>query len=123
MNKVFRSLILAVAMCVPISMPVGAVVGLGIGCSSTQQRQTVNTLFTVGQGVDAAYKSYLDLVVAGKIPTNDVPAISQRYQQFQQVFSAAIAASALSTNAPPSPLVAAQAAQVTQAIDIAKQRK
>lgn len=115
--KLFTGFILAIAL---LTLPVTTTF---TGCSTSAQRTTVNTLFSVGQTADSAYKSYLDLVVSGQLKTNDVPEISRRYQQFQQVFSAAITASALSSNSPPSPMVSAAAAQLTQAITIAKQRK
>lgn len=92
------------------------------GCSTSQQRQTINTLYSVGQTTDAAYKSYLDLVVAGKVPTNSVPGVSARYAEFQQAFSAAIVLSTLNTNAPPTPAVTAAAANLTSAIAVAKSR-
>lgn len=92
----------------------------GGGCSTSGQRKAVNTLFAVGQSVDAAYKSYLDLVVAGQVKTNDVPRISQQYLAFQHAFSAAITLSTLNTNAPPSPELANAASQILLAIQAAK---
>lgn len=93
------------------------------GCSTSQQRTVVNSLFTTGQTVDAAYRSYLDAVIAGKVPTNDVPRISQQYQVFQNAFTLAVAASTLNKTAPPSPEMANAASQLLLSIDAAKVKR
>lgn len=87
------------------------------------QRVTYNSLYSVGRTVDAAYRSYLDLVLAGQVSTNKVPAISRQYNEFQAVFGTAVALAASNTNAPPEPRVAAQAASLTAAIADARGSK
>lgn len=113
MRKLFTSVILALALAIPLTVVV-------TGCTTTQQRKTVNTLFTLGQTVDAAYKSYLDMVVTGKLPTNNVPSVSARYSEFQTAFNAAVTLSTMQTNAPPSPVVQAAAANVLSAVKLSK---
>lgn len=105
------------------------IIGLGAGvsalvtgCNTTQQRQAINSLYTVGESVDAAYKSYLDGVVAGRIATNDVPQISQQYALFQSAFSLALAASTISSNAPPTPEMSNAASQLILSIQAAKRK-
>lgn len=92
------------------------------GCSTSQQRQTVNTLKSVADATDAAVKTYLDQVVAGKIKTNDVPSVMARYSEFQAAFNIALLAATLNTNAPPTPAVTASSANVRSAISVAKTR-
>lgn len=94
----------------------------GPGCSTSQQRITVNTLKSVADTTDAAVKTYLDQVVAGKIKTNDVPSVMARYSEFQAAFNIALIAATLNTNAPPTPEVIANSANVKSAIAVAKTR-
>lgn len=70
--------------------------------------------------MDAAYKSYLTLVIQGVIKTNDVPNISKQYALFQAAFGEAVTVSTLSSNAPPSPELANTASQLQLAISAAK---
>lgn len=70
-------------------------------CSTNDQQAAVNGLFRLQNSVDVAYASYLDMVAAGTIPTNNVAEISQHYRTFQSLFAIASAFTALSSNAPP----------------------
>lgn len=90
------------------------------GCNTTQQKQTVNTLFTLGKTVNMTYAGYMDLVVAGRVSTNSVPKVAKAYNTFQDAFNAAVTVVAGNTNAvPPQSVYDAQAALV-QAIASAK---
>lgn len=89
-------------------------------CGTTGQRATVNTLFTTGQAVDAAFKSYLDLVVTHQLPTNDVPRIAKLYSEFQGAFNAAVTLAAFNTNAPPTPELLNSSSQLILAIKAVK---
>lgn len=90
------------------------------GCNTTQQKQTVNTLFTIGKSVNVTYAGYMDLVVEGKVSTNSVPKVAKAYNTFQGAFNAAVSMVAGNTNAvPPQSVYDAQAA-LLQAIAQAK---
>lgn len=54
-----------------------------VGCATTQQRTTYNTLYSVEQTAMTSYDAYLDLVVKGKVATNDVPRVSRAFDAFQ----------------------------------------
>lgn len=90
------------------------------GCTTSQERKVYNSLYSVGASVDASYKSYLDLVIQGKLATNDVPRISGYYADFQRIFAAAVAANGVNKNALPSPEVSSAASRITSAITQAK---
>lgn len=95
------------------------------GCASrstSSQRTAFNSLYTVGQTVDAAYKSYLDGVVAGQVATNDVPQVSQNYLLFQNAYALAVAAAAMSSNAPPTADVLNAQSQLLLSIQAAKSK-
>lgn len=87
-------------------------------CTTSSQRTAVNSLFSVGQGVDTAYRVYLDQVVQGTVKTNDVPTVSRAYNAFQASFAAAVALSS-GTNTPPTSTVISAATNVLNAINIA----
>ena len=92
-------------------------------CTTSQQRISYNSLYSVGKSVDVAYRSYLDLVLAGKVKTNSVPAISKQYNEFQQAFGAAVVVLTLNTNAPASTAITAQASELIGNIAKAKEAK
>lgn len=77
-------------------MPV-VLAALVVGCASTN-RTVYNTLASVQVTTTGAYNGYLDLVVAGKLGTNSVPAVSRDYNQFQMVWNAAVAVAQWNTN-------------------------
>ena len=91
-----------------------------IGCKTSQQRQAVNTLFTVGKSVDKVYAGYFDLVVAGKISTNTVPRVSAVYMNFQTMFKAGVEFVASNTNAAAPQFVLDAATSFTQTVEQAK---
>lgn len=119
MTKRIVSSLLALALIIGTMTGVPAII---TGCSTSQQRTAVNSLFTVGNTVDSAYKAYLDGVVAGAIKTNDVPEISRQYVVFQRAFAVAVETSALSSNAPPSVELSNAASQLLLAIQAARQK-
>ncbi len=86
------------------------------GCSTTQQRASYNTLYSVGQSVNTAYKNYIDLVIQGAVKTNNVPAISKAYNAFQAEFLVAVEIMALTTNAPPPAKLVGEAEALTVTI-------
>lgn len=121
MRRVLQSLLFTVLL-VGSGLFFGAVLTSQSGCTRTQQRTAVNTLSSVGQATDAAIKAYLDQVVAGQVKTNDVPSVMARYSEFQAAYNLALIAATLNTNAPPTPEVTANSANVKSAIAVAKTR-
>lgn len=94
MTKTLRTLALALALC-------GAVMTVPVtttGCK-THQTAVFNTLSALETSVNAAFKSYLDLVVAGKVPTTSVKNVSLDYDLFQASMTAATLAAKGNTNA------------------------
>ena len=114
--KSIKSALLGVLLCSIVLSPIVIVPA----CSTSQQRQAYNSLYTVGQTVDSAYKSYLDLVVNGKVATNDVPRISGYYADFQRAYGLAVGVVATAKNVPPSPEVSSAANRILSAITQAK---
>lgn len=114
----FLSIVTASAIGWCVALPIAATL---TACKSpSTQRASVNTLFTVGKTVDVAYRSYLDLIVAGDVATNAVPQIAGKYNQFQTAFALAVALVASNTNAPAPPSLIAEAAILTGQIENAK---
>ena len=69
------------------------------GCTTTQQQVTYNSLYSLEQSVVAANDSYQTLVIKGALPTNSVPQVSAKYNQFQAAFVVALDAVQFNTNA------------------------
>lgn len=69
------------------------------GCAGGPQRKAVNTLATVQTVTVGAYDAYVAEVVAGRAPTNDLPRVSQRFNQFQAAFRVALDGVQFNTNA------------------------
>lgn len=90
------------------------------GCKTSGKNQTFNTLFSTGHSVDAAYSSYVDLVVAGSVKTNGLPRVSRAYKDFQEVFKYAVLAMPNDTNAAPSKQVLDSASIVIATINAEK---
>jgi|SRR6185369_43497 len=109
--KYLRKLLLALLICAaPISM-----VSLS-GCHLSRQRVVFNSIATVEIAVDSTYKSYLDLVVAGKVPTTSVTKISNEYDQFQAAVRLAIVQAHGNTNAVANSLLSDTGANLINAI-------
>lgn len=114
MKKLFASLAIAFAVLLPAA-------AIFTACQSpSAQRTAFNTVYSVGKTVDAGYRSYLDLVVAGKVPTNGVPKIAREYDAFQSAFRAASLLVVLNTNAPAPAELITQAAAFAVEIEAAK---
>lgn len=116
MKKVLTSILLVSCLFVA---PVISVTQL-TGCTTSQQRKTVNTIASLGYTVDERYKAYLTLVVTDKLSTNAVPAVSKSYSLFQAAYNTALTLSVMNSNAPPSLELTTAAADVTKAISTAK---
>jgi hypothetical protein len=70
-----------------------------VGCTTTAQRQAVNTIGTVEAAATAAVDSYFTLVVEGKASTNAVPTVSRAYNTLQQSVKTALDLVQNNTNA------------------------
>lgn len=94
----------------------------GMTCR-TAQTTAYKTLAAVEATTMAAYTSYLQLVVAGAIPTNSVPAVTRDFTIFQATMEAAVTLAAQGTNAPTTQPVSDAAAKVLTDINLAKGTK
>lgn len=72
---------------------------VGMGCNTTQQTVAYNTLYSTEQAVTASYSSYIALVIQGKVTTNNVPKVSQTFNQLQAAILLAKDAVQYNTNA------------------------
>lgn len=111
--KTIRLLLLTLALCVaPLTFQ---------ACNTSPTRLVYNSLATTGTSVSTAYQAYLQEVVQGTLPTNDVPAVTAQYRQFKVVFDAACVTASFATNITETPPeVAIAASSVTSAIVKAK---
>jgi len=57
---------------------------LQLACSTTTQRQAINTIGSVETAATASVDSYFSLVLQGKLPTNNVPQVTRAYNALQQ---------------------------------------
>lgn len=78
---------------------IAATIFLIAACTTTQQQTAFNTIYSVEQTGTAAANSYFALVVAGKVPTNDVPNVARAFNTLQAGIVLAAAASKAGTNA------------------------
>jgi len=115
MRKAFYALLV---VCAILSLPA---VSTLTGCVRTEQRKAVNTIASVGYTVDAALKGYMDLVVAGKVPTNSVPNVTKSYGLFQVAYNTALTLAVMNTNAPVSVDLNNAASQTLLTIKAAKE--
>lgn len=88
-----------------------------VGCASVP---AYKTLYGVGHTTDAAVKTYFDLVVAGKVPTNSVPRISRAYGEFQTLYGVALTAAQFNPNAPADTNLVARSAALLADVAAAK---
>lgn len=95
MKKIKSAIIVACAACA-LSFLTASVV---TGCKTSQQQIVFNSLYSVEHGTVTAYDGYIDLVVSGTVPTNDVPRVSKAFNTFQGSFLIALDAAQFNTNA------------------------
>lgn len=72
-------------------------IACGASCPNAQ-RNAYTTIYSVEQTASAAYDGYVDQVIAGKAATNDLPVVSQRFNQIQIAARIAATASQAGTN-------------------------
>lgn len=68
----------------------GLVALLVVACTTTQKTVTYQTLNGVEVTTTAAYDGYIQTVIDGKTPTNDVPKVSHAYNTFQDRMNIAV---------------------------------
>lgn len=93
-----------------------------VSCAS-QSRKLYQSLATVEVVTTGAFASYLDLVVTGKVRTNDVPVVSADYNTFKQVWSAAVVVAQWDTNSVAPANVTSASTKVLTDINNAKGEK
>lgn len=69
-----------------------------LGCTTTQQKTTYNALATIEATASSAYTAYVQGVIKGQIPTNNVPQVSQAYNGLQKAIAAATVLDQAGTN-------------------------
>lgn len=114
MKKLIFSCWLAVAV---VAVPVALVHS---GCTTPASTTTYTTLAVTGNLVNTAYTAYLDLVIKGKVATNSVPVISAGYNDFQQVYGAALSIAQFNPNAVAPSNVVATANSLVSKINLAQ---
>lgn len=82
------------------------------GCTTTQQRQAVNTIAGVETSATAAVDAYYTLVVKGKVSTNGLPKVSRAYDSLQASVRLALTVVQNNTNA------LAPASLITESTDL-----
>ena len=66
------------------TFPLLLVIALFIGaCTSTPKKVAFDTLYTLEHSTTASYDTYIAGVIKGTWKTNDVPTVSNNYDQFQ----------------------------------------
>jgi hypothetical protein len=80
-----------------IALILAAFIICGASCPNAQ-RNAYTTIYSVEQTASAAYDGYVDQVIAGKVSTNDLPAVSLRFNQVQIAARLAATASQAGTN-------------------------
>lgn len=115
--KRIKSLIACLLLACAIITPVAITTGCRV---PSQQKFAVNTITTTHLAVDAALDSYLDLVVAGKIATNSVPAVMASYGVYQLTYNSALVVVLNNSNAPAPPALSDAAVKFTDTIAAAK---
>lgn len=103
--KSIRSIIALIGLCIIL------------GCAS---RGTYTTLAASEQAAVSSYSAYVDGVIAGRTPTNNVPAVSQAFNLFQLSMRTAVDAAQGNTNAPATPPVISAQSNLTAIISISK---
>ncbi len=73
--------------------------GVVLGCKSTPQTITYNSIYSVEKATTGAYDGYVDAVISGSVSTNGLPRVSRAYNKFQASVAVALDACQFNTNA------------------------
>lgn len=90
------------------------------GCTTNQQTIGYKTIYSLESGTTATYQGYLDLVIKGQVPTNDVPKVAKAYNIFHSAAMVALDGVAYNTNALASSSLVVEAQDVVNLIGVAK---
>lgn len=104
------------------AMAFAALPWLITGCGTTAQQVAYKSIYSVQKATVNSYEAYLEGVIAGQLATNHVPAVSQRFNEFQAATLAAAAAAQWNTNAPASEQMARLSADLIHLIQTVSRR-
>lgn len=96
---------------------------LTTGCTTNQQSIAYKTIGSINDAANITYSHYADLVIAGTISTNSLPAVSLRYNQIKSACLLAATASSNGTNAIAPAALTAELADFTSFIATLKTTK
>lgn len=96
--KKLRSLASILMLACIVALP-ATLVTVVPGCTTSAQRVSYNTIYSVEKTATAAYDGYIDQVIKGTLPTNDVPKISAAYNAVQRSVLVALDGVQYNTNA------------------------
>lgn len=88
-----------------------------LGCAT---RGSYTTLAASEQAAVASYRAYVDGVIAGRTPTNNVPAVSQAFNLFQLSMRVAVDAAQGNTKSPVTPEVTSSKSNLDFTIAVSK---
>lgn len=91
MKKLLSLVVVSLFVCAPLA--------IFVGCNAPQQRIAFNSLATVQVVTVAAYDGYLDQVIGGIVPTNDMARVKNQFNSFQSAYRLALDAVEFNTNA------------------------
>lgn len=87
-----------------------------VGCTSTQQRTTYNTLAATEATATAAVDGYFLATVKGLADTNGIPKVSKAFNEFQSVMQVAVVLAQNNSNALASSNVLQELSQVVATV-------
>jgi hypothetical protein len=102
---------------------IGVAGALIVGCTTSQQKAAVNSLYSIDQTTTAAVDAFDTLVIQGQVPTNDVPKISKAYNDYHAAFLIAVDAVQYNTNAIAPPNLVIEANDIVNLINTVKGNK
>jgi len=74
------------------------IVAAFVGCSTTAQRTTFNTIGGIEAAADSSVDGYFHAVIVGQVSTNGVPTVTKAFNDLQASLTLAAAADAAGTN-------------------------
>jgi hypothetical protein len=98
MNFIKRSFLIIASAVMLCSLAATLPVVLS-GCTTSQQTVAGKSLYTLEHTTTSAYDAYAIGVIKGTIPTNSLPQVSAKFNQFQAGMTLAITLAQNNTNA------------------------
>lgn len=87
-----------------------------IGCTTSQQKATYNTLYSLESAVTASVDAYDAQIISGSISTNSLPTVTKAFNDFQAAMNVAVTLNQNNSNAVAPPDLAVEAASVINLI-------